>query len=115
MKGKRRMMGKGKTKGKSLREWIITKLGGITKQEWLADFDRHIIKTEVPIKKLTVTCDFDTAANAMGESLLAFAKCRLMEKLAHDLIEYDIARIESYKLDPHHDRYVATLYICQKE
>ncbi|MBR7150432.1 MAG: hypothetical protein IKD01_05410 [Oscillospiraceae bacterium] len=51
----------------------------------------------------------------MCESLQDLAKYRLMEKLAHDLIEYDIVKVEPYELDQNHIRYVATLCICQKE
>lgn len=100
-------------KRKSLREWMIRKLGGITPQEWKADFDRHIIKTEAPVEKLTVTWDVDDRAVLMGDALPHLAKGRLMEKLAHDLIESDIVKVESYELEPNHIRYVATLHICR--
>lgn len=98
---------------KSLRDRLIVKLGGMTKAEWKAEFDRHIIKVEAPVEKLTVTWDVDNRVVLMGDALPHLAKGRLMEKLAHDLIESDIVKVESYELEPNHIRYVATLHICR--
>lgn len=108
-------------KRKSLREWMIMKLGGMTKQEWKADFDRHIIKTEAPVVKYSVTLDFVLPPGTVDD-IPPIVKDRLAAKLADGLMESGAMQIEPYQInivhtreESRHMRYVATLYICEKE
>lgn len=105
-------------KRKSLREWMIRKLGGITPQEWKAEFDRHIIKTEAPVVKYSVTLDFVLPPGTVDD-IPPIVKDRLAAKLADGLMESSAMQIEPYQInivhtreESRHMRYVATLYIC---
>lgn len=110
-----------KSKRKSLRERLIVKLGGITKSEWKAEFDRHIITAQAPANKYVVTFDF-VLPPGMVDDVPPIVKERLAAKIADGLMESGAVHIEPYQInivhtreEARHMRYVATLYICEKE
>lgn len=105
----------------SLREWLIVKLGGITKSEWKAEFDRHIITTPARVSKYTVTLRF-VLPPGMVDDVPPIVKERLAAKIADGLMESGAVHIEPYQVNIVHTReearnmrYVATLYICERE
>ena len=106
----------------SLREWLIVKLGGITKSEWKAEFDRHRITTPVKVSKYRVTFDIVLPPGVGADEIPTIVKARLAAKLADGLMESGAVQIEPYQYNIVHTReeqrnmrYVATLYICEKE
>ena len=109
-----------KSKRKSLREWLIVKLGGITKAEWKAEFYRHIITTQMPVAKYSVTLDFVLPPGTVDD-IPPIVKERLSFKMADGLMESGAMQIEPYQInivhtreESRHMRYVATLYICER-
>lgn len=107
---------------KSLRDWLIVKLGGMTKAEWRSDFDRRIITQQYRSVKYTVTYDIVLPPGAGADEIPPIVKARLAAQLADGLMESGAVQIEPYQInlvhnreDARHMRYVATLYICEKE
>lgn len=101
---------------------MIVKLGGITKAEWKADFDRHIITTPAKVSKYAVTYDFVLPPGAGADEIPPIVKARLAGKIADGLMESGAVQIEPYQIntvhsrdEARHMRYVATLQICEKE
>ena len=98
------------------------KLGGITKAEWKAEFDRHIITTPTKVSKYTVVFDFVLPPGAGVYEIPPIVKERLAAKLADGLMESGAVQIEPYQInavhsrdEARHMRYVATLHICERE
>lgn len=101
---------------------MIRKLGGITPQEWKAEFDRHIITTPEKVIKYTVTYDIVLPPGAGADEIPPIVKERLATKLADGLMESGAVQIEPYQInivhtreEARHMRYVATLHICEKD
>lgn len=108
-----------KRKRRSLRDRLIVKLGGMTKQDCYEEYDRHIIKTEMPIAKYSVTLDV-VIPPGCGD-VPPIVKERLAAKIADGLMESGAIQIEPYQVnivhtreDARHMRYVATLYVGQR-
>lgn len=109
-----------KTKRYGFRDWLIVKLGGITKRDWMLEHERKIIKTEMQIAKFSVTLDVVIPPGC--EDVPPIVKERLAGKLADGLMESGSVHIEPYQInvvhtreDARHMRYVATLYVGRKE
>lgn len=105
-----------------LRDKLIKALGGMTKAEWQADFDRRIITQQYRSVKYTVTYDIVLPPGAGADKILPIVKERLAAKLADGLMESGAVQIEPYQInivhtreEARHMRYVATLYICEKD
>ena len=103
-----------------MKKWKYKLIKAMTVVERLAEYDRHIIKTEAPVVKYSVTLDMVIPPGY--DDVPPTVKERLAAKLADGLMESGAVHIEPYQVNIVHTReearnmrYVATLYICEKE
>ena len=97
----------------SLRNWLITKLGGYTKQNYMVN---KVVHTEAPLLKLTADVSLDRwdLEHINVFDIDKYVEEELAQKLVQEIIHNDMVDILVSDQDPMRKFYRATIFVAKE-